>query len=276
MLGASGRVIRIKRNNLINTTISVSDPDAQTHINRLSNPTQTLADDINNLVVGLKADSVWTQFDDFCIFHEVGEPAWALYGVKGKIDSVTFGSPVFGANGYIFGAGAYANTGIRDNGSFNFSTNSQTLMVNIKDVVGDGTDYLMGGSETTLEASQMDGFGGGSTIAEYLMATSGDNLNFGVGDDPGFWMASRSTSTRSDFFINASAVNATTATDRQGSQTNNITVGALNIGGVPTTTPGSPIGTISAQCWGVGGGYTLTEMNLVKARFETYLAARGL
>ena len=139
-------------------TQTVSDADAQAFVTNAGIVDQVEANAINNLVIGLKADSLWTKMS--AIYPMVGGSSSTMkYNLKNPLDTdaafrlVFNGGWTFSSNGATpNGTNAYADTKFNDSTHFTSNTNGH-ISAYIR------TDFPVGGNFETIIGCSTDNNG---------------------------------------------------------------------------------------------------------------------
>jgi len=266
---------------LIHTSEPSYDIDARPHFARLSNVDLKLKKDINNLIVKLKTDGVWTKLDDLYVIHK--NKADSLLGLKGFKDSVAVDAgtstvtynAALGLNTNNNGSGniAYINTQIKDTGIENMSLDNmsqffyRTARVNLAvGVLGAmGAWTTVSGNILSIQIAsdiQSAMLAGQDTTVSPVLATSA-----GVG----FYGGTRTANNAVELRHDAETVTDALLSDA-GPADADIFVGGLNLNGLPLQSVGSQ----DFAAWGVGGGLTSIELSNLRDAIQTYMTARGL
>lgn len=211
-------------------TQTVSDADAQAFVTNANIQDQVQATAINNLVIGLKADSLWTKMK--AIYPFVGGDATShKFNLKNPLDTnaafrlVFSGGWTHNANGAKpNGTNAYADTFLIPSsiiGSVNSNSIGYYSGTNLSETISDPTNIgaYISGTQSLVILKQ------NSTLTSRI---NGGTINFSSATMKGFFSGSRQSSTVTNNYINGSQV----ATGNSG-------------GNLPTTK--IYIGTISAD-----------------------------
>ena len=260
----------------------VSDPDAATHIARLTSTDPNLERDINNLVLNLKAYGVWDILDDLCVIHK--NVADSLLGIKGFADStkvesgtatITYSSTL-GLNCSQDGAGnyAYINTNLDSLvGSSNMATDDMSIFAfrtaESNGVVGangfmgswnsandDGT-VLKGNTSSPIVSF----FGGSDASAIVSLVESADSFIGGTRTGASAIEIRHDGSTATD-----------TDASTGGAATYDMLVGCYNLNGTAFFPPGDH----DFAAWGAGGGLTSQQLSDLRTSIQTYMNSRGV
>jgi hypothetical protein len=221
---------------------------------------------INNLIVGLKADGVWTKLDRLWILAAENE-ASALTDLVGDTLATAVSSPTFTADQ------GYAGDGVTSYIDTNFNPSTQ------------GVNYLLDSASafawdlTSRAADQKQIFGsanGANRIGIYPRFT-GDVCYCRINDDAGslsnassqgFFLGNRSSSTARQLYKDGSSVGTYGSEASTGISNLNFYICGINNNGLPETLSTDTIGVV-----GLGGSLNGTEATAVYNRIHTYMQA---
>ena len=268
MFGISGRVIAGAGGNRNIPTFA--DVDVQAHIDRLSDRTDGIDFALNDLIVGLKSDGVWSHIDVLCVQHNT--QADSLFDLTAQQDSATI-------------AATWTSTGWDVMNTKRIDL--QLLPANATNL-GIENSHAIIYTNTDLDLST-------ATDSAILSASSGLFTNLiilGIGSAAntlGFtaWSLIKEgniTATAQSGFAGGSAIGKDLAMINEfGTITTTTT--AQNSTGLPTLTfqlggqsgsfPSGLATSASFTAWGVGDGLTLAQLTSYRTRIDTYMLAMG-
>jgi hypothetical protein len=189
------------------------DPDAQAFLNAAAITDTTQATAVNDLVVGLKADSIWTKMK--AIYPFVGGTATThKWNLKNPIDSDAAFRLIFN------GGWTHSTTGIKSNGS---NGNADTKLIPSSDLTQDNTHMSYYSRENIYGTSCDMGVrtSGGSptndlSVYNYADGYYSDQYNYTTGrtsaaisNTSGFIIGSRTNSSTHKLFRNGSQIGST-------------------------------------------------------------------
>ena len=210
-------------------TQTVSDADAQAFVTNAGIVDQVEANAINNLVIGMKADSLWTKMK--AVYPFVGGSATSnSYNLRNTAQyQLSFsGGATHNSNGYTSGVNGYANTGLNPNTAF--STNDSmhlSLYSRTNNDLG-GLDF--GG----LNASAVTGLYARFSNTAYAYINGGSGVLTGNTNSTGFYVGTRTASNVLKLFKSGTQLGST-YTGANGARLDlNAFLGALNVSGSPT------------------------------------------
>jgi hypothetical protein len=205
----------------------VSDSDAQAFLNAAVITDTTQATAVNNLVIGLKADSLWTKMA--AIYPFVGGTATAhSYNLKNTAQyQLTFsGGWTHASTGATCnGVNAYADTGLNQNSVINLNSNGITTY---GEVVSTSPSFGYSGLWGSSSNYSLIGFGFSNTFIEAGLNV-GAVISFGTNYNR-MVTVSRQNSTTTKLYKNGSAV-ITSSTTPQPLINGNYWIGGLNNSG---------------------------------------------
>jgi hypothetical protein len=232
---------------------------------------------VNNLIVGLKADGIFTKLDRLWLFAGEDQPS-ALTDIIANSLATAVNSPTFTVDrGYAGDAStSYIDTGYNPTGGPNYVQDSAQFSV------WDNTSRGVN-SQVPIGVRKI---GGGNLFAEMepFTADVGGNKSFGrinsdgfndlaatVADAIGFWQVNRSGASAAQLYLNGSSI----ATDNLNSSSgipnfNFFVCGDNNAGTLLSPTSDQ----ISAAA--MGGSLNGTESGNFYSRLRTYMTAVGV
>lgn len=259
---------------------TVSDPDAQAFINAANIQDQVEATAINNLVIGLKADGLWTAMK--AIYPMVGGSASAnAVNLKtpGTYNLTFNGGWTHSTTGALpNGTNAYANTNFIANGNLSLYNSHQSYYSRTSGNPA-STQIFMGNISNTgftdLKAAWWLGYlnTGDARAIQHSQVSISDYANVtGQTSRAAFWMNNRtsSTSTTLKLWKNGSSVaNATTTPGGESLNTSSTYLGARR-----NTTLSSPQAEFytNAECAfaSIGDGLTDTQAANLYTRVQAF------
>jgi hypothetical protein len=240
------------------------DSDAQAFFTATSISDSTIQDAIDALVVGLKADSIWTKCS--AIYPFVGGSS-STHAVNlkspGTHDITWNGTVTHNANG-ITGNGS---TGYGDTG------------LNLSSVLSNANVHYSIYSRTSGAANLYDmGARGGATSDYTLMLRQGDNTVYGPAGNQGtfisynnsagasgFYVITRRSTTELEFYKNGSSVQTVTTSDTGTVPSRNVYISARNNAGTADNFSSRNIAFVS-----IGPALSDTEAGNFNTRVETF------
>ena len=209
-------------------TQTVSDADAQAFVTNAGIVDQVEANAINNLVIGLKADSLWTKMKAVYPFVGGSSTSNSYNLVNTAQYQLSFsGGATHNSNGYTGGVNGYANTGLNPNTAF-ITNDSFHMSIYSRTNSGlDGADLggVNGSTRTDLWLKAADG---NCYNRVHLNGITAANTN-----STGIYISTRNSSTSLKLFKNATQLGST-YTGANGSRLDvNMFLGAYNLGGTP-------------------------------------------
>jgi hypothetical protein len=209
-------------------TQTVSDADAQAFVTNAGIVDQVEANAINNLVIGLKADSLWTKMK--AIYPFVGGTATSnSYNLRNTAQyQLSFsGGATHNSNGYTGGVNGYANTGLNPNTAFSTNDSFHISIYSRTNSGLDGAD-LGGVNGSTRTDLWLKGADGNIYNRVHLNGIVTANTN-----STGAYISTRNSSTSLKLFKNNSQLGST-YTGANGARLDiNMFLGAYNLGGTP-------------------------------------------
>jgi hypothetical protein len=210
-------------------TQTVSDADAQAFVTAANIQDQVEANAINNLVIGMKADGLWTKMK--AVYPFVGGSSTSnSYNLRNTAQyQLSFsGGATHNSNGYTGGVNGYANTGLNPNTAF--STNDSmhlSLYSRTNNDLG-GLDF--GG----LNASAVTGLYARFSNNAYAYINGGSGVLTGNTNSTGFYVGTRTASNVLKLFKSGTQLGST-YTGANGARLDlNAFLGAVNVSGSPT------------------------------------------
>lgn len=258
------------------------DPDAATHIARLTSTDLNLERALNTLILSLKNTGVWAKLDDLCVIHK--NLADSLLGLKGTQDSseikagtpsITYASSTgVGTENIDASNYAYIDTGLNDT-TGNLTTDDMTAFAFMTaETGGIASGDFMGAWETAPTDSILLRSDDGTPFTALHAGTNGGaavDVTVAAGNI-GFIGGTRTASNAVEVRFNGSNATNTTASVG-GGPTNNILVGSYNLNGTPYSLTA---GTTDFSAWGAGGGLTSQELSDLRDAIQAYMTARGV
>jgi len=212
-------------------TQTVSDADAQAFVTNAGIVDQVEANAINNLVIGLKADSLWTKMK--AVYPFVGGTATTnKYNLKNPLDTdaayrlVFSGGWTFSSQGALpNGTNAYADTKFKPNVG---TLNSNALGYYIRTVNSSGaTDPVnMGAFDSVSAASSL--LNSASSVSGRL---NGNLISGSITGGTGLFSISKTSSTTTNVYKNSSSVG--NGNSGGSLSANNVFIGTLDLIGSP-------------------------------------------
>ena len=238
-------------------TQTVSDADAQAFVNAANITDQVEANAINNLVIGMKADGLWTKMK--AIYPVVGGVA-SSHAVNLKTPgtfNLTFAS---GWSHSLMGmtpTNAYANTG--------FNPLTQSLPRNSASMgVYNRTNTVITGGHGQRVSNNFEMFDPWSDSRVYAYINNGSSgFNVAVPNSLGLFQGSRTSSTAIAISQNNTINNGSSTTT--GDSNGDLWIGASNNGGTGTFFNNRQI-----AFFYIGEGFDNTEMQNIYTRVNTF------
>lgn len=226
---------------------------------------------VNALIVGLKADGIWTKLDRLWIFAAENTQS-ALVDLKATATATAVNSPSFSADDGYTGNGStsYINTNYNPSGSSNFTGNAACFGIwdistsSNSGTVPIGISYFGHLSEGTIHYPDGNSY--------WRVNTSGGGLTVAY-PGPGLFMANRSTSGANQLYRNGSSIVSDTVSATALTSTNFYVCARNNDSGTPTAGSHST-DQIAAAIF--GGTLTGTEHGNLYTRLRTYMTAVGV
>jgi hypothetical protein len=249
-------------------TQTVSDADAQAFVTAADIQDQVEANAVNNLVIGMKADGLWTKMK--AVYPFVGGTASAhKFNLKDPRDLdaafrlVFFGGGTHSVNGYLpNGTNAYADT--KFNSSTNATLNSHSLSYYSR-TNSNGTEIEIGNWNGNTPYNFLEIRTSGITY--FLINQNSTATTFSDSNSQGFYLGNRTASNVINGWKNGSkVVNSSVASS---SLLNvNIFLGAVS-------SSNSPVYYTTKQCAfaSIGDGLTDTEAANLNTRVTTFQTA---
>jgi hypothetical protein len=239
------------------------DADAQAYFDRVTTAGGTLTTTektaVNQLVIDLKANSLWTPMK--AIYPMVGSSAAACaQNLKSSSFTGTFTSGwTFSSSGATpNGTSAYMNTGLAPSG--NLGLNSSHISYYSR--TNSNTTELDIGAGTTINISSLFIEARTAGITFFKINTDAIFLSFSDSDSRAWYMGNRNSSTTFQGWKNS--VSTSITTNSRGLTANNIYIGAANIAGVA-----SFFSTKQCAFASIGDGLTDTQASALYNAVQT-------
>lgn len=247
------------------------DPDAQTHINRLSSPSSALKTALNTLVVDLKADGIWDNIYAICVQHNIqGE---SLYDLKGTQDSTNLAGATWSSTGWSLGT----TTGLIDTqvvptaSSGIINVNDNHLMCYLATSLTDDSCYLMGSDSGTQSIVTMRYGVGAAGAMIYIGDAWASSVSAIVIATPSGCCIGSLLSGTSRIRVAASQHSIAITPAAPSTSTNSIYIGQSN--GSLGVLPPDPSETFTA--WASGGGLTAQQFDDYYTHIQDYMVTMG-
>jgi len=265
-------------------------PEFDAHWARVTDKTDpTLEADLRVLFADLIANGLWDIIDDLCVIHS--NQADSLLGLKGFQDSVHAG-PVPDwtiARGFRLGSTElneepnpnltnWVDTGILSTPATNFGVDSQSLFFQMLNPdYSSGTTVVIRGSIGTVYTEFGDfmsiNIDGDSLFQTIYLADEGAELT-STTIGPNFYLGTRENATNVALVAGSDTVFSTSASTNPVDPSNfTVFVGAQNDSGFPLM---GEFYLSDFVMWGVGGGMSVAQAELLKSIVTTYTTARGI
>ena len=250
-----------------NFLLGATDPDVMNHLVRTTSPSAALALDLENLILGLKADDLWDKLDVLCVAHPT--EADSLLNLKG----VSTGAPdSINQNGCAFAADRGFTTSTSGGAYIDLDTTEDAAPLYLQDARHFFVYTRTFNSGGTIFSAD----GGITRILLYETATP---------DQAAIFVGNAYVTIDQDVpigFICGSAVgtNLTRAALNETQGANAVSSHAV-LEATDTILIGAFSGTASVQvndqfsAWGIGGGLGSAQIAAYESRIRTYLTARG-
>jgi hypothetical protein len=243
------------------------DEDAQTHFDLLSGTFDAqLRHDLNELIVGLKTDSLWTKIDVLCVAHnDETDTLRNIRGVANGADTIKAGSPTFAANqGFTMSNENNLDTQESETSATLYGQYDGHAFVYVNTHVGAGSVKTMIG----LKAGQCFIYVDETQTPDDLVMYMQNKGRTFSGDNPvGFFGMAATAIDQHDFRYN-DTTDASVASQAY-------TIEASNDINVGQSAGGAQDCDEEIACWGFGGGLTAAELALYEDRIRTYAQRRG-
>lgn len=225
----------------------------------ISSGRQTVVD---NLIVGLKADGVWSKLDRLWLFA-AENTASALVDLKATATATAVNSPTFSTTGYTFnGSTNYINTGYNPASGTNYAQNSAHISVwpvNIS-----SSAWAQHGNYDNTKGAGLEW---GSTVwYAYINDNTLSNTSVTKGSTGLITLTRPASGSRKLYVSGTSAYSDSVSST--GISSNNYYVGAGNAAGSATHHTTNKIATFS-----IGGSLTDTDVANLYSRLRTYMTA---
>lgn len=261
---------------LIRHTASVGyDADAQSYIDRVetalgSGLTTPVKDAINDFVVGLKNNSLWTKIYDAGMF--IGETATThAETLKGVNDITWFNSPTHASTGTVGnGTNQYGNTNINASTALTLNNSHAAFYLRTNNNVGVGD---IGAQSATNSRITIFPRSAANYISDHNSNVVG-RLTAANAVSTGFYVSTRVSSTDYRAFKNGTQLGTTNATTNDGTFPNlTITIMGVNNSGTVST-----FSTREMCYWSVGLGFSSAECSTYNTLVEALqdVLSRGL
>ena len=271
-------------------TPAPATPEFDAHWARVTDKSDpTLEANLRVLFADLIANGLWDIIDDLCVIHS--NQADSLLGLKGFQDSVHAG-PVPDwtiARGFRLGSTEafespnpnltnWVDTGILSTPATNFGVNSQSLFFQMlnPDYTSGPTPVNRGsiGTVYTEFGASMSIVVDGDDLLQTQYSTDESNILTSTIIGPNFYLGTRESTTNLALVVGDNTVFSTTGTSNPADPANfTVFVGAQNDSGLPLM---GEFYLSDFVMWGVGGGMSVAQSELLKDIVTTYTAARGI
>jgi hypothetical protein len=238
-------------------TQTVSDADAQAFINAAAIDDQVQANAINNLVIGLKADGLWTKM----------KAIYPICGGNASSHAVNLKTP--GTYNLTFQTGwTHTTNGMTPNNTYantGFNPLTQSLPRNSASIgVYNRTNTVIGGAHGQRVSNNFELFDPWSDNRVYCYINNGSSgFNVAVPNSLGLIQGSRTTSTAIAISQNNSITNGGSSTT--GDSNGNLWIGASNDGST-----GSFFNNRQIAFFYIGEGFNNTEMQNIYTAVQAY------
>ncbi len=263
-------------------------PEFDAHWARVTDKTcPTIETDLRTLFAALLNSGLWDLIDDLCIIH--CNAADSLLGIKGFQDSVHAGPvPNWNAQrGYRLGTTEdfedpnpnltnWIDSGIIDNGSTNFTTDSRMMFYQIL-----SPDFSSGA--TVVIRGSIGGVLSGEGESAFIQIFENSDLSQFIDEGDlagatfnasGLYLGSRESGTVINFLVEDDFQTAVATSN--GATPNAFTM----LVGATADTDGSPLMTefytSDMVAWGFGGGLNQAQSEALRDIIKTYTTARGV
>jgi hypothetical protein len=244
-------------------TQTVSDADAQAFVTAANIQDQVEATAVNNLVIGMKADGLWTKMKAVYPFVGGSSTSNSYNLVNTAQYQLSFsGGATHNSNGYTGGVNGYANTGLNPNTAFSTNNSGHLSLYSRTNNSGGFGDFgiLNASALTTLNASFS---GTASTLIHGGTGVSTANAN-----STGFYVGTRTSASVLKLFKNNTQLGST-YTGANGARGDlNIFLGALNVTGTAQYYTQRNYAFAS-----IGDGLTDTDASNLNTRVTTFQTA---
>lgn len=269
-------------------SVPPTTPEFDAHWARVTDKTcPTIEADLRTLFASLLSSGLWNVLDDLCVIH--CNAADSLLGLKGFQDSVHAG-PVPDWNtqrGYRLGTTEdseepdpnlrnWIDSGIIDNGSTQFTTNSRSMFYQIL------SPDFSSGATVTIRGS-IGGVLSGEGDSTFIQIFENSDLSQFIDEGAlagatfnasGLYLGSRESATVINFLVEDDFQTAVATSSTGVANAFPMLVGATS------DTDGSPLMTefytSDMVAWGFGGGMTQAQSELLRDIIKTYTSARGV
>jgi len=241
------------------------DSDAAYHFSRMSSSDMTLRGVINDLIVGLKTDELWSKVKALCPVCD--NPSDSLLDIKGAHDAININSCGFIADrGFTVTptGGKYIDSNFIAN---ILARTSHCLFAYIRTVPSNYSYILGAGYSTTDQISIQNDTTGGKV--RYFGDIWGTPSEPNLYPAPGFIGGARINDVE---LLRINDVESSyTKPSPSGAA---LTINTIYVGNFNGFTPLIPDG-VQFACWGFAEGLTSTELSNLRNRIQTYMVARG-
>lgn len=261
---------------MINARI-ISDPDAIAHVARMAINDSLTAFAINDLIVGLKAASLWSKINQLCVLHK--NAADTVLNLTGGTDASIVGSPAFTEyRGFNAGSASdYINSNI--NARSDLTSQDNHLMVHQTNYSNATVSFRHGAYYSPLSEAFFLNYSAtniyptlSASMTAYLQTVGGLSTPVYAGDRGfGFTCMSRESAAlghvQGDELQGSPRISSSLLPDYD------IYIGARNTNaGVDYANASTVLGT---GCWSLGSGFTLVEMETYRGLMEAYMTTIG-
>jgi hypothetical protein len=248
-------------------TQTVSDADAQAFVTNAGIVDQVEANAVNNLVIGMKADGIWSKMK--AIYPFVGGTASThKFNLKNPLDTdaafrlVFFGGTTHSSNGISFATNGYADTKLNTTTN---STNTNYHQSFYSRTVGGNNSWVdMGNWQSGVRINFIQIANASNALDAYIFDTNA--TSFPTTNGQGFYCASRNGTSKKTYRNGVTLTNQTSTSG--GNINHNVFIGAVNLNG-------SASNYITRNCAfsSIGEGLTDTEATNLNTRVQTFQTA---
>ncbi len=226
---------------------------------------------VDALIVGLKADALFTVMDGLWIFAGESDEKQATIDLITNSVATKHGTVALNASGYLTDGvgGSYLSTTINPNTALNFAQDSANIGAYITTLRGISVDgHILigvnsGGSDSFIAPLES----GATTVYEL---NGGTYPSFACSQAGGCWTVSRTVSTAISLYKNGSVL-ASPAGNSTAVANQTFDLLANNGNGTPSTGSVDRVGAI----W-CGSGLNATQAGNLSTRINTYMTAWGI
>jgi hypothetical protein len=243
-------------------TQTVSDADAQAFVTAANITDQVEANAVNNLVIGMKADGIWTKMK--AIYPVVGGNA-SSHAVNLKTPGTYNLSFAVGwthsATGMLPNGATYANTALNPSSALTLNSTHLSFYsrTNVSAVQRDIAIYQVGDNPTMALGTSV-----GAEISDHY--NYGQRISASIAASTGFYLGTRTTSTIHKLYKNNTTLGTNTSANVNILPNGNIFIGAAN----STTLGITSYSTKECAFASIGDGLTDTEATNYYNRVQTY------